>query len=98
MTQVYCVACGFGVCARSAEVIVAIKIKVNENLSIAGDAEYLRRFFSGGGFRLVSLRLSCAAVAAGAAPAATTAISAPRGRGRCADHGQGGNNHQKVLH
>ena len=42
--------------------------------------------------------LSSAAVAAGAALAATTAISAPRSRGRCADHGQGGNNHQKVLH
>ena len=53
----------------------------------------------GGGFRLVNpARLSRAAVAAGAAPAATTAISAPRSRGRCADHGQGSNNHQKVLH
>ena len=50
MTQVYCVASGFGVCARSADVIVAIKIKVKKDLSIAGDAEYLRRFFSGGGF------------------------------------------------
>ena len=51
MTQVYCVASGFGVCARSADVIVAIKIKVKKNLSIVGDAEYLRRFFSGGGVR-----------------------------------------------
>lgn len=51
MTQVYCVASGFGVCATNADVIVAIKIKVKKNLSIARDAEYLRRFFSGGGFR-----------------------------------------------
>ena len=51
MTQVYCVASGFGVCATSANVIVAIKTKVKKNLSIAGDAEYLRQFFSGGGFR-----------------------------------------------
>jgi|ERR1700719_3149216 hypothetical protein len=43
MTQVYCVASGFGVCARSADAIAA-KIKVKKNLSIAGDAEYLRRF------------------------------------------------------
>jgi hypothetical protein len=35
-------------------VIVAAKIKVKRNLSIIGDAEYLRRFFAGGGFRLVS--------------------------------------------
>ena len=45
MTQVYCVASGFGVCATSADVIVANKRKVKKNLSIAGDAEYLRRFF-----------------------------------------------------
>jgi hypothetical protein len=45
MTQVYCVASGFGVCARSADVIVAIKIRVRKDLSIAGGAEYLRRFF-----------------------------------------------------
>ena len=44
-------ASGFEVCAKSADVIVAIKIEVKKNLSIAGDAEYLRRFFSGGGFR-----------------------------------------------
>ena len=46
MTQVYCVASGFEVCAQSAGVIVAIKIKVKKDLSIAGGAEYLRRFFS----------------------------------------------------
>ena len=44
MTQVYCVASGFGVCATSADAIDAIKIKVKKNLSIVGDAEYLRRF------------------------------------------------------
>ena len=49
MTLVYCVASGFGVCATSSDVIVAIKIKVKKDLSIAGDTEYLRRFFSGGG-------------------------------------------------
>ena len=86
MTQVYCVASGFGVCAGSADVIVAIKIKVKKDLSIAGDTEYLRRF-SPAEVPITFPRLSCAAVAAGAAPAATTAISAPRGRGRCADHG-----------
>jgi len=54
ITQVYWVASGFGVCARSADVIVVTKIKVKKNLSIVGDAEYLRRFFAGGGFRLIS--------------------------------------------
>jgi hypothetical protein len=39
------VASGFGVCANSGDLIVAIKIKVKKNLIIAGDAEYLRRFF-----------------------------------------------------
>src|SRR6266536_837084 len=93
ITQVYRVASGFGVCAISADVMVATKIRVRKNLIIVGDAEYLRRFFSGGGFRLVGPCLSSAAVAAGAAPAATTAISAWRRRGRCANHDQGGNNH-----
>ena len=51
MTQVYCVASGFGVCAGSADVIVAIKMEVKKDLSIAGDAEYLRRFFASGGLR-----------------------------------------------
>ena len=46
-------ASGFGVCARSADVI-ATKIKVKMNLSIIENAEYLGRFFAGGGFRLVS--------------------------------------------
>src|SRR4029077_9574736 len=36
--------------------MVAIKIRLKKNLSIVGDAEYLRRFFSGGGFRLVRPR------------------------------------------
>ena len=50
----YC--CGLGVvlCARSAELIVATTINVKKNLSIFGDVEYLRRFFTDGGFRLVS--------------------------------------------
>ena len=47
-------ASGFGVCAISADVIVATKIRVRKNLSIVGGAEYFRRFFAGGGFRLVS--------------------------------------------
>ena len=47
-------ACGFEVCAMSADSIVATKIRVKKNLSIVGDAEYLRRFFAGGGFRLIS--------------------------------------------
>ena len=34
--------------------IVATKINVKKNLSIFGDVEYLRRFFTDGGFRLVS--------------------------------------------
>src|SRR5947207_2105973 len=54
ITQVYCVACGFGVCARSAEPIVTIKIRVKNVLSSVRGAEYLHRFFCGGGFRLVS--------------------------------------------
>jgi hypothetical protein len=48
------VASGFEVCAKSVEVIVATKIKIKKNLSIVGDAEYLRRFFTDGGFHLVS--------------------------------------------
>ena len=34
MTQVYCVASGFGVCARSAKPIVTIKIRIRKFLSI----------------------------------------------------------------
>lgn len=45
-------ASGFGACARSADVIVATKIKVRRNLSIIENAEYLRRFFTSGGSRL----------------------------------------------
>jgi hypothetical protein len=53
---VYCLTSGVGVgvCARSAEPIVTTKIKVKNVLSIVEGAEYLRRFFAGGGFRLVS--------------------------------------------
>src|SRR5439155_19565050 len=97
MTQVYCVVSGFGVCARSAEPIVTIKIRVRNFLSIV-EVRNTSAGFSPAEAPITSPRLSCAAVAAGAAPGATTAISAPRGRGRCANHGQGGNNHQKVLH
>ena len=42
-------ASGFAVCAISGNVMVAIKMRLKKNLSIVGDAEYLRRFFSGGG-------------------------------------------------
>ena len=47
-------ASGFGACASSAEPIVTIKIRVRNLLSIVEGAEHLRRFFSGGGFRLIS--------------------------------------------
>jgi hypothetical protein len=47
-------ASGFGVCATSADVIIATKVKVKRNLSMIENAEYLRRFFAGGGFRLIS--------------------------------------------
>ena len=54
--------------------------------------------FTGGGFRLVTpVRLFSAAVAAAAALGAA-AVSNRRSRRCCANHGQGSNNHQKVLH
>src|SRR5437870_9293222 len=53
ITQVYWVTSGLGVCARSAEPIVTIKIRVKKFLSIIKGAEYLRRFCTDGGFRLV---------------------------------------------
>jgi hypothetical protein len=54
ITQVYCMASAFGVCATSADVLVANKKRVKRNLTMTQNAEYLRRFFTGGGFRLVS--------------------------------------------
>jgi hypothetical protein len=56
MTQVYCRGLGVGVCARSAELIVVVKIIMKLFLSIEG-VECLRRFSTGGGFRLISPEL-----------------------------------------
>jgi hypothetical protein len=53
MTQVYCWGLGVGVCARSAEQIVVVKIIMKIFSSIEG-VECLRRFSTGGGFRLLN--------------------------------------------